>query len=198
MRPKYNLGYLVLGISSLLFTLTPSAYAVTPASVNQDAGVAWSSIVENPFDGKIVYDKHFSDDFAFVTSWSKQGINATYTEYWSEVVGYRRVWKTRSVRRDDHYIDERYSDREAITEKRSRSRSPKSLQFSYQGKIYTYNSGAVDPELSAILANFPAGNTTIRAIWNNDQTSDFPIGSGTVEAWKTIFKTDSPPPRFGN
>lgn len=66
--------------------ITPSAMAVNPVSINQDADVPWSSAIENPFDGKLVYDKHFSDNFAFVTSWSRQDIKATYTEYWSEVV----------------------------------------------------------------------------------------------------------------
>ncbi len=182
----------------LLLALTPSAFAVTPASVSQDADVAWSSLVENPFDGKLVHDKHFDDNFAFVSSWSSQGIKATYTEYWSEVVGYRRFWKNRRVWRHDQYVDERYRDSEPIREKRSRSRSPKAILFSAQGKIYTYTSGVVDAELSAALASLPAGNTTIRAVWNDDQTTDFPIGAGTVEAWKTIFKVVPPPSRFGN
>ncbi len=189
----------VLGISiGLLLALAPSALAVTPVSIDQDADVPWSNVIENPFDGKLVYDKHFGDDFAFVTSWSKQGIKATYTEYWSEIVGYRQVWRNRRTRRRDRYFDERYSDREPIYEKRLRTRSPQALLFSSQGKIYTYTEGAVDPELLAVLANFPAGNTTIRAVWNNDQTTDFPIGEGTVEAWKSIFKADPQPPRFGN
>ena len=187
------------GISiGLLLALTPSAFAVTPVSIDQDAGVPWSNVVENPFDGKLVYDKHFSDDFAFVTSWSKQAIKATYTEYWSQIIGYRQVWRTRRVWRHDRYFDDRYRDREAIYEKRSRSRSPKALLFSSQGKIYTYAAGAVDPELLAVLANFPAGNTTIRAVWNNEQTTDFPIGAGTVESWRSIFKAEPQPPRFGN
>ena len=182
----------------LLFALTPSAFAVTPASVSQDADVPWSSVVENPFDGKLVYDKHFTDNFAFVSSWSKQGIKATYTEYWSDVVGYRRSWKSRRVWRHDRYIDERYIDPEPIYEKRSRLRSPKALLFSVQGKIYTYTGGEVGDELSAALASLPAGSSTIRAVWSNDQTTDFPIGAGTVEAWKTIFKVAPPPSRFGN
>ena len=182
----------------LLLAIAPSAFAVTPVSVNQDANVSWSNVVENPFDGKLVYDKHFTDDFAFVSSWSKQGIRATYTEYWSDVVGYRRVWKNRRIWHHDRYINERYSDQEPIYEKRERSRSPTALLFSVQGKIYTYTDGEVDPELAAALASLPAGNTTIRAVWNNDQTTDFPIGAGTVEAWKTIFKVEPPPPRFGN
>jgi hypothetical protein len=126
-----------LGISiGLFFAATPNAFAVSPVSVNQDAEVSWSNIIDNPFDGKLVYDKHFTDDFAFVTSWSRGEIKATYTEYWSEIVGYRRAWKNRRVWHHDRYIDERYSQREAIYEKRSRSRSPKALLFAMNGEIY--------------------------------------------------------------
>ena len=200
MRHKYlDWRISAWGMSiGLLLALTPSAFAVTPASVSQDADVPWSSVVENPFDGKLVYDKHFTDDFAFVSSWSRQGIKATYTEYWSDVVGYRHSWKSRRVWRHDRYIDERYSNPEPIYVKRSRSRSPKALLFSAQGKIYTYTGGEVDAELSAALASLPTGNTTIRAVWSDDQTTDFPIGASTVESWKTIFKVAPPPSRFGN
>ncbi|PZO41087.1 MAG: hypothetical protein DCF19_10095 [Pseudanabaena frigida] len=186
MRQKY-LG-LGIGMGVLLAIMPPCAFAVSPASVNQDANVPWSSVIENPFDGKLVYDKHFTDDFAFVTSWSMQGIKATYTQYWSEVVGYRNIRKTRRVWHNDRYIDERYFDREPIRERRSRSQSPKALLFAVNGEIYTYTNGEVEPELAAILANAPAGNMTIRAVWRDDSTTDLPIGAGTVEAWKTIFK----------
>lgn len=190
MRQKY----VAMGISiGLLFAitpiaLTPSAFAVVPVSVKQDSDVPWSSIIDNAFDGKLVYDKHFTDDFAFVTSWSRQGIKATYTEYWTETVGYRNIHKTRRIWYHDRYIDERYTDRDPIREQRSRSRSPKALLFALNGEIYTYTSGEVDRQLAEALANAPAGNMTIRAVWRDDSTSDLPIGAGTVEAWKSIFK----------
>ena len=192
----------------LLFVITPSAFAVSPVSINQDANVPWSSAIENPFDGKLVYDKHFEDSFAFVTSWSKQGIKATYSEYWSEVVGYRQVWKTRRVRYHnnhrgryrnyDGYIDERYPYQEPIYDRRSRSKSPKSILFAINGEIYTYTNGEVDRQLAEVLANAPAGTMTVRAIWDNESTTDFPIGGGTVEAWKTVFKVKPQRSRFAN
>ena len=192
----------------LLFVITPSAFAVSPVSINQDANVPWSSAIENPFDGKLVYDKHFEDSFAFVTSWSKQGIKATYTEYWSEVVGYRQVWKTRRVRYHnnhrgqyrnyDHYIDERYPIQEPIYDRRSRSKSLKSLMFAINGEIYTYTSGEVDRQLAEALANAPTGTMTVRVVWDNDSTSDFPIGGGTVEAWKSVFQAKPQRSRFAN
>ena len=192
--------------------ITPSAMAVNPVSINQDADVPWSSAIENPFDGKLVYDKHFSDNFAFVTSWSRQDIKATYTEYWSEVVGYRQVWKSRRVRyynnrrgqyrnydrNYDTYIDESYPEREPIYERRWRSKSPKALMFAINDEIYTYTSGEVDPQLAKALVNAPAGTMTVRAVWDNDSTTDLPIGGGTVEAWKTVFQAKPQRSRFAN
>jgi|GEM_PF-359104 len=190
-----------------IFT-TPSAFAVAPVSINQDTDVPWSSAIENPFDGKLVYDKHFTDNFAFVTSWSRQGIKATYTEYWSEVVGYRQVWKSRRVRYHnnrreqyrnyDRYIDERYPYQEPIYDRRWRSKSPKSLMFAINGEIYTYTNGEVDRQLAEALANAPTGTMTVRAVWDNDSTSDFPIGGGTVEAWKNVFQAKPQRSRFAN
>ena len=186
---NYRHRWLALSIGFGLWLVNPSmGLAVAPASIDQSSDVPWSSIVENPFDGKVVYDKHFTDNFAFVSSWSKQAIKVTYTEYWSEVVSYRRVWKNRRIRQGDRYINERYSEQEPVTEKRSRSRSPKALLFASQGKIYTYTDGVVDPELAAVLVSLPAETITVRAVWDNDQTTDFPIGAGTVELWKSIFK----------
>ena len=34
------------------------AHAVAPVAVDRDADVAWSTVIDNPFDGKLVYDKH--------------------------------------------------------------------------------------------------------------------------------------------
>jgi hypothetical protein len=55
MRHKYlDWKISVWGMSiGLLFSLTPSGFAVTPASVSQDTDVPWSSVVENPFDGNL-------------------------------------------------------------------------------------------------------------------------------------------------
>jgi hypothetical protein len=204
MRQKY----LACGISiGLLFAIAPSAFAVSPVSINRDANVPWSNVIDNPFDGKLVYDKHFTDDFAFVTSWSKQGIKATYTEYWSEVVGYRQTWRSRRIYRGDRYsyrdrdryiIDERYPYQEPIYDKISRSKSPRAILFAINGEIYTYTNGEVNQQLAEILANAPAGTMTVRAVWDNDSTTDLPIGGGTVEAWKTVFQAKPQRSRFAN
>jgi hypothetical protein len=39
---------------------------------------------------------------------------------------------------------------------------------------------------------------TVRAVWQDETTTDLPIGAGTVESWKSIFKAAPLRPRFGN
>ena len=166
-----------------------SAGAVPPVSIDQHADVPWSSLTSNPFDGKLVYDKHFDDHFAFVTMWSRSGIKATYTSYWRERVGWRYVWRTRHVWVDGKRVEERYRDREDIYERRTSQRIPKALMFAIHGKIYRYESGEVPPDLAQALATAPPGNMIIRVVWDNDQTWDTPIGEGTVATWRAVFSS---------
>lgn len=173
--------FLILGVGS--------AKAVPPVSIDQYADVPWSVLQNNPFDGKLVYDKHFDDHFAFVTMWSPSGIKATYTSYWREQVDWRYVWKSRYIWKDGKRIEERYREREAVYERRSSQRIPKALLFAINGQVYRYESGAVPPDLARALATAPAGNMLIRVVWDNDQTWDAPIGEGTVATWRTVFSS---------
>lgn len=181
---------LSLGISlGVFFSPIPAAFAVQPAPVGSNANVEWSRVVENPFDGKIVYDKHFTNDFAFVTSWSQSGIRATYTEYRSEFVGYRTIWRTSTYhdkRGRKRYS--RYADQEPIYRRYSINSIPSSLQFAIAGQVFTYEGGAVSPDLAAALASAPVGNMPIRVVWSDGRTRDMEIGRGTVNAWKTIYQ----------
>ncbi|MDX2096825.1 MAG: hypothetical protein SFW36_03545 [Leptolyngbyaceae cyanobacterium bins.59] len=175
----------------LTFTLlmVPKGFAVQPAPINQDASVSWSSVINDPFDGRVVYDKNFGDGFAFVSSWSMQGIRATYTTYWSTVVGYRTVWRTRTVS-DGHNKrrEVNYPVQEPIYESRSRKESPQAILFAISGQVYTYEGGSVTPELATALSNAPRGNMRIRLRWADGRTTDLEIGAGTVESWKSIFR----------
>jgi len=190
---KLSLGLTKL-VAVLVAIATPASavFAVSPAPVDQHAQVAWSSVQENPFDGKLVYDKHFDDGFAFVTVWAKRWIRATYTSYWKEVVGYRPVWKIRYIWRDGKKIQEEYRDLEPIYESRSRRQSPKALMFAIHGKIYTYEKGDVPDDLAQALATAPEGNMTIRVVWHDDTTWDAPIGAATVAAWREVFRQPAP------
>lgn len=164
-----------------------AAIAIPPATVNQHSGVAWSQLVENPFDGRVVYDKNFGDGFAFVSSWSIQGIRGTYTRYWREIEGYRTVWKTRKVHRNGREEWEDYKEREPIYRDYSSNRTPKAILIAINGQVYTYQDGPVSPELAAALTSAPPVNLKIRLVWDNDEVFDTEIGSGTVAAFKTLF-----------
>jgi hypothetical protein len=176
-----------LGVS-LALTLGISALAVAPVSIDQNANVAWSTVINNPFDGAIVYDKNFGDGFAFVSSWSKQGIYMTHTRYWSEVVGYRTVWRTRTIEEHGRRRYVRYPEQEPIRRSYSRDRTPEKLMFAINGQLYTYEQGEVPEDLAAALAGAPSGNMLIRLVWQDGSTSDTEIGANTVEAWKTVFQ----------
>ncbi|MFN3927989.1 MAG: hypothetical protein ACK4QL_11920 [Pseudanabaenaceae cyanobacterium] len=182
-RAELFLGSFVLAVS-----LNTAMWAVPPAPIDEHAGVSWSTVVNNPFDGKLVYDKHFDDNFAFVSMWSKSGIYATYTRYWRERVGQRWVWKTRHVWLDGKRVEREYRELEPIYERRSSQRIPKALLFSIHGKIYRYESGEVPRELSSALASAPVGQVLIRVVWEDDSFWDAPIGENTVAAWREVFR----------
>ncbi|WP_421657043.1 hypothetical protein [Leptothermofonsia sp. ETS-13] len=183
--------WLSLGMSLGFFISSiPAAFAVQPAPISGSAKVSWSKVVEDPFDGKIVYDKNFTDDFEFVSSWSKSGIRATYIQFRSEFVGYRTTWRTRTYY-DKHGRRryDRYPDQEPIYRRYSIKHTPKAIKFAINGQIYTYEEGAVPLELAAALASAPPQNMVIRLIWDDGRIQDIEIGRGTVEAWKAIFRS---------
>jgi hypothetical protein len=87
-----------LGLSFAFVLSTPSVIvAIQSAPVQEDSNVKWSQVVEDAFDGMVVYDKHFTNAFTFVSSWSKQGIRATYTQKDTVLLGYRTTWESQWV-----------------------------------------------------------------------------------------------------
>ncbi|PSB25654.1 hypothetical protein [Stenomitos frigidus] len=181
-----------LGLSAgLALSLCSTAGAVQPAPVEGNANVQWSKVISDPFDGTVVYDKNFSPSdhgYVFVTSWSKGGIRATYTWYESAIDGYRTVWRSRWVHRKGKKVEEQYPEQEPVYRYTRFDDTPKAIMFAVNGQLYTYEDGAIAPELVTALANAPAGNMRIRLVWNNGKTKDIEIGKGTVEAWKTVFR----------
>ncbi len=181
-----------LGLSvGLALSLGSFAEAVQPAPVEGNANVQWSKVISDPFDGIVVYDKNFSPSdrgFVFVTSWSKGGIRATYTWYESDLIGYKTVWRSRWIQRKGKKFEERYSEQEPIYRYTRFDDTPKAIMFAVNGQLYTYEDGAIAPELANALTSAPVGNMRIRLVWENGKTRDIEIGKGTVEAWKTVFR----------
>lgn len=195
-----KLPLLLLGFSYLISSISP-AFAVTPASVNANDNIAWSKVVENPFDGKIIYDRNYKSDFVLVTSWSKNGIGATYTQVRAAVInyGYRSSYHRRGFRfggfggfggfgRSGRFggFGEFFND-EPVYQRFTTENVPDSINLAINGKVYTYQNGPVSPEIAAALANAPPENVKIRLIWQDGRTKDTEIGKDTVRAWRTVF-----------
>lgn len=195
MKP---IGFGAIALSAIFLSPQSPVFAVAPAPIDQDARVVWSEVVEDPFDGPIVYDKDFnpSNRSAYVSSWSEQAIRMTYTWYEQRIVGYQTVWRTRDVYVNGEKRQETYPEQEPIYESYEHSRSPQKILFSIDGEIYTYEEGPVSRELAAALIKAPLADLTIRLVWPNGGTDDITIGRGTVRAWRKIYQAlaNSPVP----
>lgn len=176
----------------LLVGSTAPVWAVLPVTVNPSSRMEWSKVMQDPFDGPIVYDRNYDTrgSFAFVSSWSKQGIRATYTDCRTDVIGYAPVWRKPwgfglgFGRRWGSW----FPYEEPIYRRLCEQQSPQTIRFSINSQQYTYDNGVVSPELAAALRSAPLQNLTIRLVWENGATTDVAIGKDTVAAWKTIFK----------
>lgn len=193
-----KLHLLSLGLSFVVSVACP-ALAVQPAPIGANDKVSWSRVVENPFDGKIVYDRNYTNDFVFVSSWSKSGIRATYTQLNAVLVGYEYDYYPgygRSGYGFGRYGFGRYRWRDfdffpsptPIYRVQATESVPESIQLAINGTVYTYQSGPVSAELAAALASAPLQNMVIRLVWPDGTTKDMTIGKGTVEAWRSVFQ----------
>ncbi|MCW6037714.1 hypothetical protein K4A83_15750 [Spirulina subsalsa FACHB-351] len=173
-----------------LLTFTSPLLAVTPAPIDPNARVAWSEVIEDPFDGLIVHDRNFnpSNGSAYVSTWSEDAIRLTYTWYEQRIIGYRTVWRERNVYVQGTSRRESYPEQEPIYERETHSRTPEKILFALNGEVYTYTGGPVSPELAAALIQVPLANTTIRLVWSDGRTDDLIIGRGTVRAWRRIYQ----------
>ncbi|MBF2029262.1 MAG: hypothetical protein IGS48_21295 [Oscillatoriales cyanobacterium C42_A2020_001] len=188
--------FLSLGFTiGLALSVTPASFAVAPVTISQSTKVELSQVMDDPFDGKVVYDKNFDPGgtFEFISRWSPQGIQATYKEYFSEIAGYRTVWRSDWVGTGKKRREIRYPDQEPIYRRYSTNRTPKAIKFAINGQVLTYEQGTVSPELATALASAPSGNMTIRLMWDDGGSTDMVIGRGTVAAWKTIFRSGKTP-----
>lgn len=183
-----------LGLSFTVCAAMP-ALAVQPATVEANDNVAWSKVVENPFDGKIVYDRNYKRGFVFVSSWSKNGIGVTYNRIGSTLIGYEAGFGYYGGgfghRRRGFGLGLGLglgSEVEPVYRYYLTESVPDSISLAIGGKVYTYDSGPVSPELATALASAPPGNIAMRLIWKDGRTKDTEVGKETVKAWKTIFQ----------
>ena len=178
---------LVLGASFLISTVSP-ALAVPPATVDANDNVAWSKVIENPFDGRIVYDRNYKAGFVFVSSWSKSGIGVTYNRVGSRLIGYEGGFGHYRRGFGFGFGFGLSSEAEPVYRYYITESVPDSISLAIASKIYTYTGGPVPLELATALANAPPGNIMIRLLWNDGRTKDTEIGKDTVKAWKSVFQ----------
>jgi hypothetical protein len=174
-------------LSSIFISLsTPRTSLALQTALVGRYDVMWSRVINDPFDGLIVYDIDSGNGTrgtlgidTVISSWSKKEIRVSCS-------GYGRFTTTQRVlkqgiangRQYSYYVDEKVTN-SAI--------APNVLMFSIRGKIYTYSDGEVSKELSEALANAPPGDMFIRAAWSNTYIT-LRVGPQTVAAWKEIFK----------
>lgn len=191
----------------LLAGSTAPAWAVPPVTVSPNSSTEWSRVMQDPFDGPIVYDRNYDTrgSFAFVSSWSRQGIRATYTDCRTDIIGYSSPWRRpwgvglgfgrgfgRGYGRHwGGWGGSLFPDSEPVYRRLCDQQSPRTIRFAINGQQYTYENGVVSPELAAALKSAPSQNLTVRLVWGNGATTDVAIGKNTVEAWKTIFNGNS-------
>lgn len=184
---------LVLGLGFVLSSASP-ALAVQPATVRANDNVPWSTVVNNPFDGKVVYDRNYRNDYAFVSSWSQKGIGVTYIQVRSTLVGHSysagprfgigySPWRRRGG------LGVFFDQSVPVYQQTAVENVPDSISLAINGKVYTYESGPVSPELAAALASAPEAKVAMRLNWKDGTTRDTEIGRDTVRAWKVVFSS---------
>lgn len=176
---------------ALLFSFSYMAPSQAVEAFNSPAGeIQWSKMVNDLAEGPIVYD---SNDGVF-SSWSKNAIRFTYSYSYGVPDGYTTEYYPEQILNgQDELGNPRYrtENRERQVQRYRTEISndiPTAIQFSIDGKDFTYNSGPVSPELAKALANAPDRKLRLKMVWANGKTTKAVIGKNTVRAWKQIFQ----------
>ena len=194
---KINTPFLFAVVFGMLLSSMHITQAVEPATINEKSSVNWSSLINDEFDGLIVYDKHFVDDYSIVSSWSKQAIQITVSKELSKLTGYRRVRSSKTskdtkISRDrdrDRDNDRCTCEEEPIYTQYTQNYQVSSFMISINSRSYKYDQGSVPLQLAQALANAPINkNVRIRILTDDGFTVNSEIGAGTVKAWRQIFR----------
>jgi len=192
---KNHLCSLIL-MTGIALSMATASHAVVPVVTSHTTNVEWSKVMNDPFDGAVVYDKNFDPGgrFEFISRWSPKGIQATYRSFYSQLIGYQPLWPMSGVRtRSGYYRIFTFPEYEPVYRRFGMERTPTAIKFAINGQVYTYEQGDVSPELATALASAPDQNMTIRLMWEDGGATDIAIGRGTVAAWKIIFRPNATP-----
>jgi hypothetical protein len=187
---KINVLQPILSLA-LLLSFSHAAPSQAVEAFNKPSGqIQWSKVINDSGDGPIVYDRNDG----IYSSWSKAAIR--FTQNYSYQVRDADTTETRlektMIGKDSYgnpiYRDDYKNVQVPHYHTQTDYYSPTVLQFSINGKDFTYTSGVVSPELATALVNAPDSNLRLKMVWENGKTSDATIGKGTVRAWKQIFQ----------
>jgi hypothetical protein len=155
---------------------------IKPAQIQENDSLPWSQPIQDPIEGWMVADKDFNPYSILLSTWSPETIRVTFRQRDDIIVNYTR---------DIDFYD--CGDGQVVNYPRVRAQTkdlvviPVALWFIINNKAYVYRGGKVSPELAQALANAPAGDMFIRAVWPNHKIYDMRVGGGTVAAWKKIY-----------
>ncbi len=182
---KINTLFLFPVAFGILFSGVQTTQAIEPATINQSSGVSWSSPINDEFEGFVVHDKHSVGNNTIVSSWSKNAIKITVSKGFYKATGSRRV---RSCKASKDTNNCTWEEEPTYTRYTTNYRVS-NLTVSINNRLYKYDRGSVYPQLAQALASAPIDkNVRIRILTANGFTVDSEIGTGTIKAWRQIFR----------
>jgi hypothetical protein len=179
-----------LTLSGILLGSITAVFAVQPSQIQFHDELPWSKVLENSQNHLVVHDRHsvsagligMSEKFWLVSSWSREGIQLSYTTFTPIWTGTTTVCSGSS----EWGGGQDCSDEDTFRPLQN-NETIKALQFYINGKLYTYKDGPVPSDLAVALASLPNKNFNLELVLENNRTVTLPIGSGTVRAWREIF-----------
>ncbi len=161
------------------------AIALEPTTIDYSSRTDWSNPTSNEFDGSVVHDRHEADGYKIVSSWSKRGIRLTLTKTFSRIEGYKAVESCKEAEKGERRCEFKNEPvQKQVTEKYRAAE----VVISINNKLYKYSQGAVSRGLAKALVKAPPDKNAKIRISLSDSIVESEIGTGTVKAWRKIFK----------
>jgi hypothetical protein len=179
-----KIGSLLLaGVVSLCYGST--AIALEPTTIDYNSRTDWSNPTSNEFDGSVVHDRHEVDGYQIVSSWSKRGIRLTLARTFSKIEGYKAVETCKDTEKGEKRCEFK---NEPIQKQFTQKYRAAEMVISINNKLYRYSQGPVSWGLAKALAKAPLDKNAKIRISLADSSVESEIGTGTVRAWRKIFK----------
>lgn len=185
-----NLGILsLLAISAIRGNAEAEMAVVDSAALGTNRNLPWSEPVQidDPFEGRFVgvFDRH-SFDGRFLNTNARIEVQSLWSQEFIRVLSVirDRDCLNQSVGVAVNRICSEFSDARHITALFIKIEEDV-FQVSGQGSTFS-----VSDELAEALQNAPEANVSIRLITESGETIDSEIGQDTVEAWRTVYRSE--------